>query len=127
MLTQRLNGERMGMFDDIQCKVPLPVQIGCDHRHHWFQTKSFDCEMAFYKIAKDGSLWKRKYSNSAVNAAPSWQHQKDFIGEIRFYTSTVIIDGEPKTGWLEFSTYFVRGELKHIQLITFEKAKGKHD
>ncbi len=117
----------MGMFDDIQCRVVLPVELPFEHGRLWFQTKSLNCEMGFYKISENGYLWKRVRSTSQVNAAVIWKIQKDFIGEIRFYTSSVIIDGEHKTGWLEFSTYFIRGELKHIELIKFERPTEKHD
>jgi hypothetical protein len=127
ILSAKALEKTMGMFDDIQCRVVLPVELPFEHRRLWFQTKSLNCEMGFYKISENGYLWKRVRSTTQVNAAVIWKIQNDFIGEIRFYTSDVIIDGEHKARWLEFSTYFIRGELKHIELITFERTFGNHD
>jgi hypothetical protein len=43
----------MGMFDNLQCKSPLPD--GSDNSR-WFQTKDFDCALDNYTITAEGRL-----------------------------------------------------------------------
>ena len=43
----------MGMFDTIYCDMPLPDGYV---PKHGLQTKSFDCEMARYRITSAGRL-----------------------------------------------------------------------
>lgn len=92
----------MGMFDEIRCKMPLPAELDVEHREHWFQTKSLGCEMDYYEIREDGSLWFEAYDiddQSDPNAEgldalrgmmtrvnKRWEKLSDFFGEIRFYT-----------------------------------------
>lgn len=106
----------MGMFDEIKCKVPLPVDIGVEHRDHWFQTKSLDNRLDYYEIREDGTLWKLRVPDED----PDWE-KVDMIGEIVFYaqlSSVGVKDiGQVHTGWLELSAYFVRGVLKEFHLL----------
>jgi len=44
----------------------------------------------------------------------------DFTGEIEFYTTL----GKKHDGWLDWSAYFVKGQLNQIHLI--EHTNGKH-
>lgn len=131
----------MGMFDEIRCKMPLPVEIDAEHREHWFQTKSLLCELDKYEIREDGTLWHLAYETedrSDPNAEglhrlagmrtrvnQRWEQLSNFSGEVQFYTQASGIGckdtGQPHSGWLEFSTYFVRGDLKHFELIRYEE------
>ena len=47
-----------------------------------------------------------------------------FTGEIAFYTQASSIGaddfGQSHSGWIEFSTYFVRGELKQFELMRYD-------
>jgi len=131
----------MGMFDEIKCKMPLPIEIDVDHRDHWFQTKSLECSMDYYEVREDGSLWREKYETedrSDPNAEgllalagcmtrvnKQWIPCLCFTGEIAFYTRASTIGaediGQPHSGWIEFSTYFVGGQLKQFELLRFEE------
>ena len=115
----------MGMFDEIQCKMPLPAEIGADHREHWFQTKSLDCCLEYYEIREDGTLWKRHHASEAITASVNWVPCDEFTGEIVFYTQLSSI-GQNKfgkhTGWIEFSSYFIKGKLKHFELLELTSA-----
>ena len=118
----------MGMFDEVKCKMPLPLEIDVEHRDHWFQTKSLDCMLEYYEIREDGTLWKRNYNKTdswdRVPADPEWIRQVEFTGEIAFYTQASSVGaknvGQSHSGWIEFSTYFVRGELKQFELIRYD-------
>ncbi|MFN7318348.1 MAG: hypothetical protein ACK5S6_02450 [bacterium] len=117
----------MGMFDEIRCKMPLPVEIDVEHREHWFQTKSLGCDMDYYEIREDGTLWREAYETedrSDPNANKQWIPCLAFTGEIAFYTQASSIAakdvGQSHSGWIEFSTYFVRGELKQFELMRYD-------
>jgi hypothetical protein len=130
----------MGMFDEIRCKMPLPVEIDVEHREHWFQTKSLGCDMDYYEIRDDGTLWRETYETedrSDPNAEglmrlagcmtrinKQWVPCLAFTGEIAFYTQASSIGakevGQSHSGWIEFSTYFVRGELKQFELMRYD-------
>ena len=48
----------MGLFDDVECRMPLPD--GCKHKH--FQTKDFpDPYMDKYIITEEGRLVERPW------------------------------------------------------------------
>lgn len=111
----------MGMFDEIRCRMSLPVDIGVDHKDHWFQTKSMECGLRKYEIRANASLWF--FSNDL----DKWIACDGFIGEIVFYGFASEISLEKplaSTGWLELSAYFVRGELKHLELLQFDKPEA---
>lgn len=114
----------MGMFDDLRCKYPLPVD-GANEVE--YQTKSFDCpRLDNYEIREDGSLWHEEYDTedrSDPNAKgldriigmltpinKRWV-RFDLTGEVQFYGSG------KKSGRLEWSAYFVDGQLKELHLI----------
>lgn len=130
----------MGMFDDIRCRLPLPVEVGVDHREHWFQTKSLDCELDRYEISFDGTLWHESYDTEdqsdpnatgllalcgiAAKVNRRWVAMPEFIGEIVFYSFASELDGsETQLGWVELSAYFVHGKIKHFELLNYEAAK----
>lgn len=112
----------MGMFDEIKCKMPLPVEIGVDHRDHWFQTKCLDCCLEYYEIREDGSLWKQQHAKESIGSAVAWIPFTGFTGEVCFYTQLSEIGRKNRLcgggkGWIEFSSYFVKGQLKHLELL----------
>lgn len=131
----------MGMYDEIQCKMALPVEIDVDHKEHWFQTKSMGCSLDYFQIREDGSLWRETYDvvdKSDPNATGLWKMAGcmsrvnnrwvpclAFTGEIVFYTQASSIGqkdvGQHYSGWIEFSTYFVGGQLKHFELLRYDE------
>lgn len=131
----------MGMFDEVCCKMPLPVEIDVDHRDHLFQTKSIGCELDLYEIREDGTLWHESYDvdgQSEPNAEGfqrlvgmqtrvnrRWEQLDGFTGEIVFYCFASEIgtkdEGQPYSGWLELSAYVVAGTLKHLELLRYEE------
>lgn len=126
----------MGLFDDLRCKYPLPVE-GANELE--FQTKDTPSQyMDCYEIREDGTLWHEEYDiedrsqaglwrkdhpgeeppenlerfiGCMARANKHWVFLEKFIGEIRFYTTL------GKAGWLEFSAYFVQGEVNQLHLI----------
>jgi hypothetical protein len=122
----------MGMFDNLICKYPLPVDT--DLSKEIFQTKNTPSQfLDNYEIREDGTLLHETYdieNRSNPNAKgitkfigcmtrvnKRWEKVSDFIGEIRFYTT---LDGDKTL--IEFSAYFVDGKMKEIHLI-----KEKHE
>lgn len=94
-----------------------------------YQTKSFDEPyMDRYEIRDDGSLWREAYDvedrsdpnaeglfrlrGRATRVNERWERVPDFTGEIYFYG-----DGE-------WSAYFVRGELKHMENLAPSTSEG---
>lgn len=138
----------MGMFDDIKCLYPLPVEGA---NAHPYQTKSTPAQfMDKYEIREDGSLWHENYEIEDHSEAGKWkrenpgkefaadmsglkslvgcmtrvncrwEHEKDFTGEIRFYHC---YGNKPRdySGWIEWSAYFLNGKLREINLIEDRK------
>lgn len=97
----------MGLFDEIYCKVPLPVKKGifgaktaAEWRNHSFQTKDLDCALFKYEIRRSG-LWK--------NQDDRWA-KDNLTGEIRFYD--FILDNTHESDlWIEFGAGFKDGKL----------------
>jgi len=118
----------MGMFDYLRCKLPLPVLGACEMQ---FQTKDTGSQfLDLYEIREDGTLWHEAYDvedRSDPNAEgfarmigmitkvnQRWEQVKS-TGEIRFYDFPT---GNHKDGgWIEFSAYFVDGNLKELHLV----------
>jgi len=123
----------MGMFDYLNCKASLPAGVP-DLR---WQTKSLRCAMDTYEIREDGTLWGEDYETedrsdpnaeglsrligciTRVNIRP--RQLTDYTGEVCFYEQ----DGNK--GWWEFSAYFVKGQLKHLELIESPTTGADHD
>lgn len=134
----------MGMFDDIKCLYPLPVEGA---NAHPYQTKSTPAQfMDNYEIREDGSLWHEEYEIEDRSAAGTWrrehpgqdppeelsglnsivglmtrvncrwQHVDSFTGEIRFYHCYGNKPGD-YSGRIEWSAYFLNGKLREINLI----------
>jgi hypothetical protein len=117
----------MGMYDELRCKYPLPVEGATKLL---FQTKDTPVQFTdLYEIRADGTLWHQEYdledrSNPKAKGIrrligcmtrvnKRWRKVKDFTGEIRFYTGL----GKYYSGWVEFSAYFVKSKLDNLQLI----------
>jgi len=87
----------MGMFDEIEVKVPLP---GLERpKTNWFQTKDLECLLDRYSI-EDGILLKE--------GVPC-----DYHGYIVFYTSEM-------EKWFEYEAKFTDGKLVSIEVIKDE-------
>lgn len=110
----------MGLYDYIRCRYPLPVE-GANALE--FQTKDTDAQyLDHYEIREDGTLFHEQYDPRIEKdeKAPlgfyshrenvRWEQIK-MTGEIRFYASGD--DGS----WIEFSAYFLDGNLREINLI----------
>ena len=108
------------MFDEIECRYPLPIPGANDLL---YQTKDTASQwMELYEIGEDGIL---RYDNSEEKR---WE-QINETGEIVFYAmyafdgdkivnaTHVNTAGYVKAGWLEWSAYFVDGKLNQINLI----------
>lgn len=104
----------MGMFDNIR------------YKENNYQTKDTPNQfLDNYEIRDDGTLWVEDYDavwqeddNSLFGGYiekfnVQWIPLQDFTGEIRFYRN---IDEEYKK-WEEFSSYFIKGQLKHLEPI----------
>jgi hypothetical protein len=131
----------MGMFDDITCKYPLPVDGANDLD---YQTKDTDAQFCDrYEIREDGTLWHEDYDTEdrseagqwmaanpgkelpdamnsirflggcATRTNKRWEMVSDFVGEIRFYKTL-----QPDhSGWIEWSAYFEGGKVVRLNLI----------
>lgn len=135
----------MGMFDDIICKYPLPIEGANDLR---YQTKDTpDQYLRLFKIEKDGTLWVEEYDTEDQSKAGKWRAENpgkeppdnfswldkalgcmarvnkrwkqvlDFTGEICFYTSLP----PDHSGWIEWSAYFEDGKVVRLNLIEYRK------
>ena len=119
----RRSEAHMGMFDELTCRYPLPIENAAERV---FQTKDLECFMDHYEIRADGTLWHEDYDiedrsdptregieglrGLMTRVNKRWELVEDFTGEVRFYN-------ELPEGWCEFSAYFVRGALQHLTTI----------
>lgn len=117
----------MGLYDDIRCKYPLPVDGANDLAYQTKDTPAQWCDS--YEIREDGTLWHREYDTEdrsdpnaeglmrlagcATRVNERWTQVPDFVGEVRFYTC----NGNNGIEWIEWSAYFVDGKVAHMQLI----------
>lgn len=121
----------MGMFDDIKCKYPLPVE-GANALS--YQTKDTDAQqLDNYEIREDGTLWHENYDPrfEENKEAPlgfyihrdnlRWE-QVPITGEVRFYTmygikAGQLVNANARDGWLEWSAYFADGKLNQLHML----------
>lgn len=136
----------MGMFDDLICTYPLPLE-GANGLA--YQTKDTDAQfLDRYEIREDGTLWHEEYDHEDHSDAARWERenpgktapegldrfagclarvnkrwaQVNITGEISFcamYGSRggKLINTTSLDGWLEWSAYFVDGKLNQLHLI----------
>ncbi len=118
------------MFDDLTCKYPLPVE-GANGLN--FQTKDTPAQyLDNYEIREDGTLWHEAYDieDKSDHSAKGFDRIRGICsrvnkrwepelltGEIVFYEDSV------ELGWVEFSVYFVKGQLKQLETIRDERPK----
>lgn len=129
------------MFDEIQCKVPLPAKRGVKTAAEWkgytFQTKDLDNFLGHYEIRKSG-LWvkeveyKKPTPNKKRQKEKNWLSdpleiesekwvKESFTGYVQFYTFIHDIDNEHDL-WVEFGAHFDKGKLQDkVELLKWEK------
>lgn len=90
----------MGMFDYVDCEVPLP---GLRSKMGNMQTKDFECSMSTYTIKEDGTLWTDCYGKPVQLAG--------YHGMLNFYAM------ERGGKWHEFNAKFTDGKLEGIEAI----------
>jgi hypothetical protein len=138
----------MGMFDTIFCKANLPLNDELKGLNlKWdevdFQTKDLDNSLATYSILEDGSLIehvskyeyipfseeekKSKDNKSwsvwkAVNLIEKYDKVINHHGAINFYTSLQYT--EEKDIWVEFTAFFVYGNLDKIELFDVHQTES---
>jgi hypothetical protein len=115
----------VGLYDQIQCKAPLPVKRGifgaktaAEWKKHSFQTKDLDCALFEYEIRRTG-LWKHQEGK--------WI-KDDFTGEIHFYDCIQEAKHDLDL-WIEFGAGFkdgkLDGEVKQIEWFYENNIKRK--
>jgi hypothetical protein len=128
----------MGMFDEIQCKVPLPAKKGLKTAAEWknytFQTKDLDNFIGHYEIRKSG-LWVKEIKyKPTTKETPRGKEKKgnkwdkgwcfapleieserwvkeNFTGYICFYDFVHDAD-DAHDLWIEFGGHFDKGKLQ---------------
>jgi hypothetical protein len=136
----------MGMFDDIKCRYPLPVEGANALDYQTKDTPAQFCDL--YEIREDGTLWREDYDTEDHSEAAKWlaanpgkelpeelnglrsfmgcmtrvnkrwEQVPNFIGELRFYTTLP----PNHTGWIEWSAYFEGGRVVRLNLVEHQKA-----
>lgn len=125
----------MGMFDEIECKYPLPLPedpkgfIG----EKYFQTKDFDCALDKYIIREDGTLWIHKVEYeypenydfipwtdviSEIKEKKSWLEPVKVTTSIRIYNH-VRSEGEYDY-WIQYNIKFADGIVNDVSLEKFD-------
>ena len=84
----------MGMFDTLQCEIPLPD--GFKPEDGEFQTKDLDCCLETYTLTAEGKL-----------LGPDGE-DKEFHGWLNFYSLG------PAKDWHEYRAKFTDGRLVQI-------------
>jgi hypothetical protein len=139
----------MGMFDNLICKAPLPLnekatKLNIDWANEVFQTKCLDNIMTTYEITNDGELVEdvveydyTLYSKRELETLKPkpWSLIKDSVvknkykraakhhGTVVFYTSVEYT--EDKDLWVEFEACFIYGKLDKINLIKIEEQRSQ--
>ena len=122
----------MGMFDEIRCLYPLPLEGANAHTYQTKDTPAQLCDL--YEIREDGTLWHEEYDledQSDPNAEgiarifgmcarvnERWE-PVDLTGEIRFYDfrASDPLDFSKDEGWIEWSAYLEHGKVVRLNLI----------
>ena len=101
----------MGVYDYITCRHPeVPPDV------EWKTESMSSPHHERYMFGAVGTLWKQEFDyedGSRINHR--WEECR-ITGEIRFYTHT---DSSDIVGsWIEYSAYFSKGQLIHIEQVT---------
>ena len=138
----------MGMFDEIKCRFPLPIDGANSLLYQTKDTPEQFCGL--YEIREDGTLWHEEYdiedqsemgkwkSNNPGIEIPEelkglssfigcmtrvnqrWSRVMNFTGEVIFYTTLP----PERSGWIEWSAYFENGQLIRMNLVN-HRTEGK--
>jgi hypothetical protein len=129
----------MGLFDDLICKYPLPVEGANDLA---FQTQDTPAQyMDKYEIREDGTLWHEKFDTEdrsnpdaddeldrfvgqRTHVNERWEFC-EFTGSINFYSSLSKVGFGCDRGWVEFIALFVHGKIIHLELMEHTQPKEK--
>lgn len=131
----------MGMFDNLKCLYPLPVD-GVNALDYQTQDIQDWPTLDNYEIREDGTLWHQVYDTEDQSDRGKWlaEHPGEpepefplsawcgcmarinprwvpepFTGDVNFYD--LLGDPNGKSGWIEFRASFADGALKDIQLV----------
>jgi hypothetical protein len=94
----------MGMYDTIESKH---AKVGPGE----FQTKDLICELCHFELREDGALVNVR---QPLAEGPDKAVAFTGTGEVRFYKS----GDESSTDWIEWSAYYSKGKLIHIEQIS---------
>ena len=130
----------MGMFDNITCELPLPLNkkeqktfSNIDWKDRVFQTKDIECILTTYAIRKNGKLYNLLVEGEHIRVISEKEEKKikkqgkfcwpyefkeksrkykleKFTGDLYFYDS--VYDTEGNEWWVEFVGKFVSGVLQ---------------
>lgn len=102
----------MGTFDRLACEMYVPERP----EYNEFQTKDLGCGMEFFKISKDGLLWKQKRDKQG-RLTEEFERSRH-TGVVNFYgnaeqdpRSTCAGDWRyrPEPDWIEYKVEFKNG------------------
>jgi len=120
----------MELSDYLICKYPLPVDGVEGVNDLEFQTKDTNAQsLDLYEIREDGTLWHQAYDvdnrmrrleDRATKANMNIRKRAGMGEPYKYRWERVILTGEIRfySGsfqHMNFSAYFVRGELKHLE------------
>lgn len=109
----------MGMFDNIEVKIPLPgnmIPLGED-----FQTKSFNCLMEKYVITESGEIykdhwdydWDEEYGDYGGLRRVEGSNERRYLTNLN---ETINFYGSRPIGhvWRDYFATFVNGKLTRV-------------
>jgi hypothetical protein len=108
----------MGMFDWVRCEYPLPIK---ETNKVIYQTKSMLNNLDSFIIKEDGKLYHISFDDEGVVSDDTAKFYENFTGELLFYGH---LDDATSSGWVEYSSYFIRGVLKIITVIEYKDKEG---
>lgn len=132
----------MGMFDDIECKYPLPMPD--DPKGYTgsknFQTKDLDNSLSLYEIREDGTIWRKFVTKSEYVEGD--KKSKSIMGRIGYLkeleheyrqqfdmTNILMYDYIQTKGDYDYSidyeVNFENGVIKNVKIVNFEAADNK--
>ena len=139
----------MGMFDNISCRVNLPLNdelknLSVEWNNVIFQTKDMENCLCDYTITEEGDLLetfveyeytyyteeeKKQKNHKPWNIVKDqkivkqYNKKLDFHGKITFYESFNFSDVEDI--WVDFTAYFIYGKLDKLELAKVEKFENR--
>ena len=125
----------MGMFDDIECKYPLPQPENPRGfaGEIYFQTKDLECCLDKYEIREDGTFWlfnvEYEYPkdvdsmslteiSAGIKTKRTWYEQINISKTIQMYS---FIHGENDHDyWIQYDVTFADGKVNNVVISKFE-------